>query len=277
MLKKILLVLDGSEAGQAARKTAFSLSQQTQAAMTAIGVLDTPWITAAQPEPIGGASFKLQRDEAMIEHTHAHMKQLLEDFKEDASAQNIESEVVEAEGFPTTEIERLSHEHDLIVIGKTTDFHFDLDEDSDVTVRHIARDNPRPLYIVPENPVDGEKILVALDGSLQSSRALHMFLLLGLSKNRSIEVLSIHEDPERAENVANRGVRMCKSHGVQATAHTVTESGDRAETIIKTARDHKAGLIVMGGFSHSILKEVLFGSCTKTLMENSQIPLFLHH
>lgn len=277
MLKKILLVLDGSEAGQAARETAFSLSQKTKAAMTAIGVLDTPWITAAQPEPIGGASFKLQRDEAMIEHTHAHMKQLLEDFKQDATSQNIESEVVEAEGFPTTEIERLSHEHDLIVIGKTTDFHFDLDEDSDVTVRHIARDNPRPLYIVPENPVEGEKILVALDGSLQSSRALHMFLLLGLSKNRSIEVLSIHEDPERAENVANRGVRMCKSHGVKATAHTVTESGDRAETIIKTARDHKAGLIVMGGFSHSILKEVLFGSCTKTLMENSQIPLFLHH
>lgn len=277
MLKKILYVLDGSKVGHAARKAAFDLSKKTGATITAVGVLDTPWITAAQPEPIGGASFKLQRDEAMIEHTHAHMKNLLQNFEKDASDHDITSQVVQVEGFPATEIERLAHEHDLIVIGKTTDFHFDLDQDSDITVRHIARDNPRPLYIVPENPIQGDKVLVALDGSLQSSRALHMFLLLGLAGTRSVEILSINEDKERADNVANRGVRMCESHGIKATAYSVSETGNRAETIITTARDHKAELLVMGGFSHSILKEILFGSCTKSLMENSQIPLFLHH
>lgn len=277
MLKKILLVLDGSDAGHAARKVAFELSQNNQASVTALGVLDTPWITAAQPEPIGAASFKLQRDEAMIEHTHTHMKQLLEDFKADAASKKIPCEMVKAEGFPTTEIERLSHEHDLIVIGKTTDFHFDLDDDSDVTVRHIARDNPRPLYIVPENPAKGNKVLVALDESLQSSRALHMFLLLKLPQNRAVDILSIHDDLEQAENIANRGLRMCLSHGVEASVRTLTTTADRAETIMKAAQELNAGLLVMGGFSHSLLKEVLFGSCTKSIMENSRIPLFLHH
>ncbi len=277
MLKKILLVLDGSQAGQAAREVAFDLSKDVKASMTAVGVLDTPWITAAQPEPIGGASFKVQRDEAMIKHTHEHMKELLADFEKDARTHQLKSHIVEVEGFPTTEIERLSHEHDLIVIGKTTDFHFDLDQDSDITVRHIARDNPRPLYIVPENPAKGDKVLIALDGSLQSSRALHMFLLLGLARGKKVEVVSIHENQELADSIAGRGVRMCEAHDVKASAHTVTKSGNRAELILTMAQNHKAGLIVMGGFSHSILKEVLFGSCTKTLMENSEIPLFLHH
>lgn len=277
MLKKILLVLDGSKAGHAAREVAFRLSKKARAAMTAVGVLDTPWITAAQPEPLGGAAFKLQRDEAMIEHTHTNMKNLLADFKKEAKDHKLLNDIVEVEGVPTTEIERLSHEHDLIVIGKTTDFHFDFDEDSDMTVRHIARDNPRPLYIVPETPVEGSKVLVALDDSLQSSRALHMFLLLGLAEGKSVEVMSMHENGELAEVIAGRGVRMCAAHGVTASAHTVTQARNRAETIMETARQHEAGLIVMGGFSHSILKEVLFGSCTKALMANSQIPLFLHH
>ncbi len=277
MLKKILLVLDGSAAGIAARNYAFQLSENKGAGMTAIGVLDTPWITAAQPEPIGGASFKLQRDEAMIEHTQEHVVHLLEDFAKEAKKRKVEVESVEAEGFPTTEIERLSHEHDLIVIGKTTDFHFDLDEDADVTVRHVARDNPRPLLIVPENPVVDGKVLVALDHSLQSSRALHMFLLLGLGVGRDIEVLSIHDDEELAQIIAQRGVRMCAVHGIKAEARTIRAAGNRGETILKEASDAGASLLVMGGFSHSLLKELFFGSCTKKLMEQTQIPLFLHH
>jgi nucleotide-binding universal stress UspA family protein len=277
MLKKILLVLDGSNAGSAAREYAFQLSTAMHAGMTAIGVLDTPWITAAQPEPIGGASFKLQRDEAMIEHTQEHVIHLLESFVQEAAARKIAVESVEAEGFPATEIERLSHEHDLIIIGKTTDFHFDLDEDADVTVRHVARDNPRPLLIVPENPAEGGKVLVALDASLQSSRALHMFLLLGLAMDREVEILSIHEDEELASIIAERGVRMCTLHGVKASARPVRAGGNRGELILKAAKDVKASLLVIGGFSHSFLKELLFGSCTKKLMEGAKIPLFLHH
>lgn len=277
MLKKILLVLDGSNAGSAAREYAFQLSSSTHAGMTAIGVLDTPWITAAQPEPIGGASFKLQRDEAMIEHTQEHVIHLLESFVQEAASRNIPVESVEAEGFPATEIERLSHEHDLIIIGKKTDFHFDLDEEADVTVRHVARDNPRPLLIVPENPAQGGKVLVALDASHQSSRALHMFLLLGMAMDREVEVLSIHEDEELASIIAERGVRMCALYGVKASARPVRAAGNRGELILKAAKDVQASLMVMGGFSHSFLKELFFGSCTKKLMEGAKIPLFLHH
>ena len=277
MLKKVLLVLDGSPAGQAARKYAFDLIEKTNAGMTAIGVLDTPWITAAQPEPLGGASFKIQRDEAMIEHTQDNMHRLLIDFKQEANQKGVQVDVVEAEGFPATEIERLSHEHDLILIGQTTDFHFDLDEDTDVTVRHVARDNSRPLLIVPKTPHQGDTVLVTLDSSLQASKALHMFLLLGLAQGREVHVLSMSEDNDFAQVIAQRGVRMCALHGVKAHAHTLHLSGKRDNLILSQAKEMNAGLIVMGGFSHSLLREVLFGSCTKKLMDETDIPLFLHH
>ena len=277
MIKKILLVLDGSPAGAAAREYALTLSKTTHAGMTAIGVLDTPWITAAQPEPIGGAAYKLQRDEAMIEHSQEQVVHLLDEFAHEANLQGVRIEAVEAEGFPATEIERLSHEHDLIVIGKTTDFHFDLDEDSDMTVRHIARDNPRPLMIIPENPAKGGKILVALDNSLQSSRALHMFLLLGLAMGDEVEVLSIHEDEELATIIAERGVRMCALYNVKASARPIHAAGNKGELILRAAKDVQASMLVMGGFSHSFFRELFFGSCTKKLMAGAKIPVFLHH
>ncbi len=277
MLKKILIALDSSKPGLAAQHHALMLAREYNAHITAVGIIDTPWITAAQPEPLGGSAFKIHRDEAVIRQSHEHVQQLFEDFQAICKNQNVAYSYIEAEGFPSIVIERLAHEHDLIIIGKTTDFHFDLDENTDVTVKHIARDNPRPLIIMPNEAATGTKILITKDGSVAASRALHMFLLLGLAEKQSIEVLSINKDGELAQVIAERGVRMCRAYGVEATTHIIETSHDESSLILDRAREIDAKLIVMGGFSGSVLKETFFGSCSKRILKESSIPLFIHH
>ena len=277
MIKKILIALDHSKPGLEAQNYALNLAREFNASITAVGIIDTPWITAAQPEPLGGSAFKIHRDEAVIKQSHDYIRHLFEAFETACQQTNIPYTFVEAEGFPAVVIERLAHEHDLIVIGKTTDFHFDLDENTDITVKHIARDNPRPMIIVPENPLPGEKILITKDGSVAASRALHMYLLLGLAQDQQIEVLSIHKDVELAGIIAGRGVRMCESYGVMASSHVIEANTDESDLILERARQINAKLIVMGGFSGSALKEALFGSCSKRILKDSAIPLFVYH
>lgn len=278
MLKKILIALDGSKPGLEAQHQAIEMARSYGASVTAVGIIDTPWITAAQPEPLGGSAFKIHRDEAVIRQSHEHVQALFGEFEANCKSQGIAHTCIEAEGFPSIVIERLAHEHDLIIMGKTTDFHFDLDEDTDITVKHIARDNPRPLIIVPEEPENkGGKILITQDGSVAASRALHMFLLLGLGQHQEVEVLSIHKDGELAQIIAQRGVRMCEIHGVKASSHIIETSNEESDTILERASDIKASLIVMGGFSRSVIKEALFGSCSKRILKDSKIPLFIHH
>jgi nucleotide-binding universal stress UspA family protein len=278
MIKKILVVLDSSKPGLMAQKYAMEMTTKYKASLTGLAILDTPWITAAQPEPLGGAAFKVHRDDVVLRQSQEHVEYLLAEFKKDALVAQIEFQGVEAEGFPAVEIEKLSHEHDIIVIGKTTDLHFELDENTDITVKHVARDNPRPLILVPENVPKTNRIMVAYDGSLQASRSLHMFLLLGLAKGHEMHIVCSHKLVDKAEVVAKRAVRMCESHGIKSTYHPLEmPSGAIADHLLNTVKELDVSMLVMGGFSHTLIRETFFGSCTKTLMKNTTVPLFMFH
>jgi len=277
LLKKILTPLDNSAPGLAAQQYAIDLAQQHKCHLTGIGILDTPWITAAQPEPLGGRTYKIQRDDVVIQQSHDHVSTIINEFDDNCSRSNVAHSSVSAEGFPATEIEKLSHEHDLIIIGQTTDFHFDLDEDSDITVKHVARDNPRPVIIVPANAPQSDKVTVAYDGSLQASRSLHMFLLLGISESSSIEIVSINKDIEVAEALAQQAAKMCHIYDRQTSHYPIASSDDPAQTLLSFINNRDTGLLVMGGFSHTFIREALFGSNTKTLLKQCKVPIFIHH
>lgn len=277
MIKRIVLALDNSGPGLAAQDYAIHLAKEKNASIVALGILDMPWITAAQPEPLGAAAFKLHRDEEVIKSSHEQIRFMIDAFKKAASIEDIPAEVFEVEGFPATEIERFSHECDVILIGKTTDFHFELDEDTDLTVKHIARDNPRPVIVIPGRVNSDGRILVCFDGGLQASRALHMFILLGLAKNKSLDIVTVDPDEEQGIQKVEHALRLCSAHGLVAEAKTLTTKEDPSDALLKYAKDNNVSMIVMGAFSHSFLKEALFGSVTTNLMKKTDIPLFIHH
>src|SRR6478609_675006 len=100
MIKKILLVLDNSKPGVKAQEYAIHLATQHKAPLTGVGIIDTPWITAAQPEPLGGAAFKIHRDDVVLRQSQEHVESLLLEFKKGCHKAKIEHQALEAEGFP---------------------------------------------------------------------------------------------------------------------------------------------------------------------------------
>ena len=277
MLKRLLVVIDGSKAGIAARNLAVQLANEKKASLTGMTVLDTPWITAAQPEPLGGAAYKLHRDDEMIRQSQNHAEFVLNEFKKSCLTKQVPCEAIEVEGFPASEIEYLSHEHDLILIGQTTDFHYELEEETDIIVKHVAHDNPRPLIIVPPHDIQSRSILIAYDGTIQSARALHIFLLLGLSEGREVHIVSVDKHKEDADRLASQAMRMCKVYGIDAQIHGVVTRSDPSKVILKKIEDLNIGMVVMGAFGHASIREVFFGTTTSNLMKKCKVPLFLHH
>jgi nucleotide-binding universal stress UspA family protein len=277
VIKRIILALDGSKPSLNARDYAIKLAKEHKAHLVAIAVLDTPWLTAAQPEPLGGSAFKVYRDEVVIKEAEDHLRNLLEQFKLKARQEDITADAYEYEGFPVSEIERASYEGDIIILGKTTDFHFSLEQDNDLTVRHIARDNPRPLIIIPENPVKGDHVIVAYDGSIHASKALHMFLLLGLANGKEMHVVTVKSSEKQAQAILNQAISLGNAYGVKLKPHIIISDDNPAAHILELISQIKPSLIIMGAFSHNILSEALFGSCTKSLMQETEVPLFINH
>jgi nucleotide-binding universal stress UspA family protein len=277
MLKRILVVLDGSKAGSVAKRYAIKLAKQLGAELTGVGVLDTPWITAAQPEPLGGAAFKIHRDQEIIQQNHKKIREMLARFRTMCTEDGIKHSVSELEGFPAMEIETLAEMHDLIIIGRTTDFNFDMDVDTDLTVRHIIRDNPRPIVVVTSDYDVDKKVLIAYDGSLQAARALHMYLLLGIGRGQTVHILSIAKYQKDAQAVALRAKEMCHVHGVSAEVEGFASKTSPEVAIQKKAKELGVTMVVMGAFGHSGIREFLFGTTTEHLLRESAVSLFIHH
>jgi nucleotide-binding universal stress UspA family protein len=276
-VKKILAVLDGSKKNEAVQKYAIQLAKSLNCSLLGLAVLDVPWITASQPEPLGGSSFKLQRDEILIHNTEEHIKTLFQNFKNACEKENVAYEARETQGFPSLEIEDCLHECDALIIGNTTDFHFDLDKDTDWAVKHVIRSSARPTFVIPELSSTPQKILAAYDGHQQSSKALHLFFLLGLAEGKEITILTIQTDKAAAEKIAQKALKLCQLYNVKASIQTVITDDAPENVILDTAKNEGSNLIVMGAFSNNMLKEAIFGSCTKYLMKKSLIPLFVFH
>ena len=66
-----------------------------------------------------------------------------------------------------------------------------------------------------------------------------------------------------------------KSHLGDGSIKTLVSEGDFAETILKTAKDLHADIIVVGSHSRRWLDEVLMGSVTEKVLHHSIIPLFI--
>lgn len=66
-----------------------------------------------------------------------------------------------------------------------------------------------------------------------------------------------------------------KQHLGDETIETIVKEGDFAETILKTAKDLHADVIVMGSHSQKWLEKILMGSVTEKALQLTDIPMFI--
>lgn len=66
-----------------------------------------------------------------------------------------------------------------------------------------------------------------------------------------------------------------KHHLGDENIQTLVKEGDFADTIIATAKELKADIIIMGSHSRRWLEEILMGSVTEKVLHHTSIPLFI--
>lgn len=281
MLKSIVVALDGSSSSANARRLALEVAGRTGAELVGLGVLDVPWVTAPRATPIGGGSYQVHRNEELLAQGREKIQERIAAFHSECEAAGIAHSAIGAEGDPVQQVDAEADRHDLIVIGRETNFHGGVEHDVGETVEKLLHETPRPLVVVPEGdnpPGDPSVAVIAYDGSVTASRAMHMFVLLGLAKDRDIHVVSVDSDREKANAQASRAAALFLSHGYKVSAHPVASDGSASAAILGAVASLNAGRLVMGAFGHEgRLRRVLMGSTTKNLLRECAVPMFVHH
>ena len=83
--------------------------------------------------------------------------------------------------------------------------------------------------------------------------------------------------------VPTDGLKLASQHYLEKTKHhlkddtiqTTVREGDIADSILKTAKEVHADIIVMGSHSRKWLENIVLGSVAKDVLNNTKIPLYI--
>ena len=77
------------------------------------------------------------------------------------------------------------------------------------------------------------------------------------------------------KNASQEFLKKLKHHLGDASVQILVKDGDFAESILKTAEEVHADIIVMGSHSRKWLENIVMGSVTEKVLKNTTIPLFI--
>ncbi|MET0181284.1 MAG: universal stress protein [Caulobacterales bacterium] len=126
----------------------------------------------------------------------------------------------------------------------------------------------------------GKRIVLAWDASREATRALSEAQPI-LDGAERVTVVTIDAKPKTFGHGEQPGANIAAHLGRRGLHVEVrnVESGGKAasQAILDTASDVGADIIVMGGYAHSRLREMVFGGATRDLLRASTLPLLMAH
>ena len=277
MLQSLLVGVDGSEYSEAAVELGIRWAQRSGAVLVGLGIIDAPTISKPQPVPLGGSAYKMHRDASLLADATHRVEHFLEHCARRCTEADVACQILEEIGLPAERILLEAQRYDLILLGQHTFFHFETQPQPDDTLHAVLKHSPRPVVAVPATLPEGRAVVVAYDGSLHAARALHMFQAVGLDSSQDVHVVCVGPDQEHAAQCVERAVAFLQGHNIVAQAHALATSASPAQVILEHVLQVNASLLVMGAYGRSTLREFFYGSVTRTMLQESPVPLFLYH
>ena len=275
---EILVCLEGSDDTARAVEVAIDLARRIPAGLVGLAIVDEPDIVAGAATSIGGASYRRDRDAALLDDAHRRARSWLTRFVARCRAADVASRVLEIAGRPAEMILAEAPRHDLIVLGRDVNFRFETQERDRYTRDRILRRAGKPIIIVPGQLAPaGSAVLIAYDASPAATRALYSFVDCRLANGGAIHVASVDDDGARAFEIASDGCRLLAELGVHAVPENLVTSDSTAAALLARAARIGAGMIAIGGYIPSPLARLVWGSVTHEVIERAFVPVFVHY
>jgi nucleotide-binding universal stress UspA family protein len=155
--------------------------------------------------------------------------------------------------------------------------------DNDDMIETSLFESGRPLIVVPYIQKEGLKldhVVCCWDGSRAAARAINDALPL-LVKATAVDLLIVQNEKTNTAPNEIRGAEMAKHlarHDAKVEIVTVPAADiDVADAILSYVADVSGTLIVMGGYGHARLRELILGGVTRDMLKSTTVPVFMSH
>ncbi len=278
-LKDILVQVDRTKASQARVEAALALADASDAHLTALCLLAEPYIPASVGVNLPAELLREQRSRAEEE-----ARRILAAADEAAGrfARPIElrHEIAAVDRMPAIFTRHVRHA-DLAIVGQP-DPEADA-ADQALLVEAAFMHSGRPALIIPyigPRKMPPETVMCCWDGSREAVRAINDAIpLLEKASRVFVVVVDAEKLGTRVGPIAGADMAAhLAHHGIEVEVKDLESGGlDVADVLLSQAADEAADLIVMGGYGHSRLREIVFGGVTQHILEHMTVPVLLSH
>ncbi len=161
----------------------------------------------------------------------------------------------------------------LLVLGRRGEAADTTRRDLGRNVEQIVRALHRPILTVTEGFVEPRRIMIAFDGSSATRSGVSMVAASPLFRSLPVHLLMSGKAQATAPKQLEWARSTLDTAGMTVTAALVP--GDAETVIARAVRDRGIDLLIMGAYSHSPLRSLLFGSKTTDLLRAATIPTLL--
>ena len=275
MIKHIFLPISGSASDESAVDSAIALASAHGARVSVLVTTDIPSPVYSE---VGFAANEL------ISKDYNDAKKsatgLAEKTRQRFQKSGIEAEVSVIDASPANRAKTIAAQarySDVSIMGGR-------DNDSaSATFESLLMQSGRPVIVVPPGaplPARPRHVVVAWQDSREASRAVHDALPL-LDPGTKLDVLVVGSDGSGGEPGERPGARIAEIlSGLGLSAQVValpTPEHSAGASLLDYMEASNADLLVMGGYGHSPMRELIMGGATRTVLNGLTKPVFFEH
>jgi nucleotide-binding universal stress UspA family protein len=284
MIRTILVPATGADTDTAAFTAALAAARRCGAHLDVLHVhLDPREIAAAFATDVGGGLVSaglIESLETEADQREEKAKKSFQAFcdreKLTTGAGSSQSGTVSVQwhreiGNESAWIAEYGRTSDLLVVGRPEE------GAARETLEAALLDTGRPLLIPGTAPFNPEAVAIAWKSTREAARAVTAAAPF-LAKAKRIVIISAAEHDGMDRDSATRLFATVQRHNPATEAHHVPAAPhSAAETLLAKATELGAGLLVMGGYSHSRVRELILGGVTAHVLRSAKLPVLMVH
>ncbi|MEZ9894076.1 universal stress protein [Vibrio lentus] len=275
-MKNIIACIDGANSTTSTCEASAWVANKVEAPLVLFHALDhsTQPVVSEFSGQIGlGSQEELleelaELDEARSKIMLKHGNTLLEEAQKWALNQGVKDvSKLQRHGSLLEGLLDLEEELRVLVIGRSGDSH-SVGSQLETVIRSIKAH----ILVVCEGFKLPDSYLIAFDGSPISEKLLDKAIQTPLLKGLDCHLVMIDDGGNKDIAFEKARVQLEES-GIKVTAASLTGAVDKA--LLDYQKQHEIGMMVMGAYGHSQLRQFFVGSNTTKVLSNSSVPLLL--
>jgi nucleotide-binding universal stress UspA family protein len=161
----------------------------------------------------------------------------------------------------------------LFVLGRRGESAEATHRDLGRNVERMIRALKKPILTVTEQFQPPRRVLIAFDGGSITRRGVELVAASPLFRDLPVHLLMSGKTSRDGAKQLDWAKSTLKQAGFEAPAALIP--GDAERVIAESVRKLEIDMLIMGAYSHSPLRTLLFGSKTSDLLRSARIPTLL--